>query len=204
LTASGAVESGYTAVALTNGVGSSSVYLASTGDIIQVVDNPTTPTITADSSPVTITDPTLTPPSTVTIGSGPDTLALEVSEDAWKGNAQFTVSVDNQQIGGTQTATALNSLGQTQIFDVQGTFAAGSHTATVDFLNDAYGGTPATDRNLYVVGASIDGSTVPVAMLSEYSQGPQSFGFLAPGSAGSGSPVDSVIVNQPADLTAAV
>jgi hypothetical protein len=204
LTASGTVESGYTAVALTNGVGSSSVYLASTGDIIQVVDNPTTPTVTADSPPVTITDPTLTPPSTITIGSGPDTLELEVSEDAWKGNAQFSVSVDGQQIGGTQTATALHSLGQTQIFDVQGTFAAGSHTATVDFLNDAYGGTPVTDRNLYVVGASIDGTTVPAAMLSEYSQGPRSFSFLAPGGVGSGPPVGSVIVNHPADLTAAV
>jgi hypothetical protein len=204
LTAGGAVESGYTAVALVNGVGSSSVYLASSGDIIQVVDNPTTPTITADSSPVTITDPTLTPPSTITIGSGPDTLALEVSEDAWKGNAQFSVSVDGQQIGGTQTATALHSLGQTQIIDVQGTFAAGSHTATVDFLNDAYGGTSVTDRNLYVVGASIDGSTVPAATLSEYGQGPQSFSFLASGSVGSGPPVGSVIVNQPADLAAAV
>ena len=55
-----------------------------------------------------------------------------------------------------------------------------------------------------MVGASIDGSTVSAAMLSEYSQGPQSLGFLAPGRVGSGSPIDTVIVNQPADLTAAV
>jgi hypothetical protein len=36
------------------------------------------------------------PGGTVTIGSGPDTLALQVSEDAWQGNAQFVVSVDGQ------------------------------------------------------------------------------------------------------------
>jgi hypothetical protein len=133
---------------------------------------------------VTITDPIVTPPPTVTIGSGPDTLALQVSEDAYLGNALFTVSVDGKQIGGTQTATALHSLGNTQTFDVLGTFAAGSHTATVDFLNDAYGGSPTTDRNLYVTGATIDGSAVPAVTLTEHFQGPQSFSFLAPGTPG--------------------
>ena len=99
----------------------------------------------------------------VTTGSGPDTLALQVSEDAWNGNAQFTVSVDGTQIGGIQTTTASHAAGQTQTFNVLGTFAAGSHTATVNFLNDAYGGSPTTDRNLYVTGATIDNSVVPAA-----------------------------------------
>ena len=122
----------------------------------------------------------------VTIGSGPNTLALQVSEDAWNGNAQFTVSVDGRQIGGTQTATASHAAGQTQIFNVLGTFAAGSHTATVNFLNDAYGGTPATDRNLYVTGATIDNSVVSGATLTEGSAGPKSFSFTMPGSSGPG------------------
>jgi hypothetical protein len=141
-------------------------------------------------------------PSTVTIGSGPDTLALQVSEDAWEGNAQFTVSVDGKQIGGTQTATASHSAGQTQTFDVLGTFAAGSHTATVDFLNDAYGGSSATDRNLYVTGATIDKTVVSAATLSERIGGPQSFTFIVPATAASGS--DTVTVNHPANLAAAV
>ena len=76
----------------------------------------------------------------VTIGSGPNTLALHISEDAYLGDAQFTVSVDGHQIGGTLTATASHSAGQTQTFNALGTFAAGSHTTTVNFLNDAYGG----------------------------------------------------------------
>ena len=172
LTANGTVESSYVPVALTMGVGSSSVHLAKTGDTIRVVDNPTAQTVAATSSSVTITDPVVPPPLIIT-GSGPDTLALLVSEDAWNGNAQFTLSVDGKQIGGTETATALHSMDQMQTFDVLGLFPAGNHIATVDFLNDAYGGTPTTDRNLYVTGASIDDAVVPGAALTEYSQGPR-------------------------------
>ena len=129
---------------------------------------------------------------------------MKVSEDAYLGNAQFTVSVDGHQIGGTQTTTASHAAGQTQTFNVLGTFAAGSHTVTVNFLNDVYGGSPSTDRNLYVDGATIDGSVVSGATLTEHFQGPQSFSFLAPGTSGSGSTGDTVSVNRPSSLIAGV
>ena len=102
---------------------------------------------------------------------------LQVSEDAWQGNAQFTVSIDGQQVGGTQTATAVHGTGQTQTVDVLGSFSPGSHTTTVNFLNDAYGGSAATDRNLYVASATVDGAAVSNASLNLYSGGPQSFSF---------------------------
>jgi hypothetical protein len=146
----------------------------------------------------TITPPS--PPAAVTIGSGSDTLALQISEDAWQGNAQFTVSVDGQQVGGTQTALASHAAGQTQTFDVLGTFATGNHTATVNFLNDAYGGTSTEDRNLYVTGATIDSSVVSAAVLSERVAGPQSFSFLAPGAPGAGPP--SVTIGSGSDTLA--
>ncbi len=114
------------------------------------------------------------------IGSGSDTLSLQVSEDAWNGDAQFTVSIDGRQIGGTQTATASHAAGQTQTLDVLSTLAPGSHTVAVNFLNDAYGGSSATDRNLFVTGATINGSAVSGATLNEYSQGAQGFSFLVP------------------------
>jgi hypothetical protein len=87
---------------------------------------------------------------------------------------------------------------------VKGTFAAGDHTATVSFLNDAYAG-PTEDRNLYVTGATIDNSVISPAKLTELKPGPQSFTFLAPGSSGSGSgsgsgSTDTVAVNKPASL----
>jgi hypothetical protein len=116
----------------------------------------------------------------VVVGSGPDTLDLKVNEDAWGGDAQFTVSVDGQQIGATLTALASHAADITQDFLVQGNFGPGSHTATINFINDAYGGTLSTDRNLYVAGATIDGQAISGSTLNLYSNGPQSFGFQGP------------------------
>ncbi len=133
-------------------------------------------TVGAASPPATVT-PVTTAPATLSVGSGPNTLALQVSEDAYQGNAQFTVSVDGTQIGGTQTATASHGAGQTQTVNVLGTFGAGPHTATINFLNDAWGGTAATDRNLYVNSATLAGTAVSNAGLNLLSGGAQSFSF---------------------------
>ena len=116
--------------------------------------------------PVVTTPPavTTTPPAATTIGSGSSKIVLNVSEDAWRGDAQFTVKVDGQQVGGVLTATALHGSGQSQRVDVLGNFAAGSHRVDVTFLNDAWGGTPDTDRNLYV-DSVIGTATLPGAAL---------------------------------------
>ena len=95
----------------------------------------------------------------VTLGSGPDSLVVNLSEDNWLGNAHFTIAVDGKQIGGVQTATATHGIGQTQSYTLDGTFASGTNTVTVNFLNDAYGGTPTTDRNLYVDSIKTGGTT---------------------------------------------
>ena len=134
-------------------------------------------------------------PATVPVGSGADTLDLQVNEDAWNGDAQFTVAVDGQQIGGTLTALASHAAGATQDFLVMGNFGPGQHTATVTFLNDAYGGSPATDRNLYVAGASYDGVAAS-GSLALYSDGSQS---LVVGSNPVGSVPATVPVGSGAD-----
>ncbi|MBE7189803.1 carbohydrate-binding domain-containing protein, partial [Jatrophihabitans endophyticus] len=107
--------------------------------------------------------PTPTPNPTVVLGSGSDRLVLSVSEDAYRGDAQFTVAVDGHQVGGIQTATASHAAGQSQQFVVQGNFGGGTHVGTISFLNDAYGGSASTDRNLYVSGVSYDGVSNPNA-----------------------------------------
>ena len=132
-----------------------------------------------------VTPPVTVPPAALSAGSGPDTLALQVSEDAYQGDAQFTVNVDGKQIGGTMTATASRAAGQVQTVNILGSFGAGSHTATLNFLNDAWGGTASTDRNLYVSSAKMDGTAVPGSTLALMSGGPQSFQFA--GAAASGS-----------------
>lgn len=107
-----------------------------------------------------------------TIGSGPNAIRLMLSEDAYTGDAQFTVAVDGTQISGVQTATASHAAGATQMLDILGSFAPGAHTVTVNFLNDAFDG-PNADRNLYVDGLSSGGVASTGGSL--YSGGPASF-----------------------------
>ena len=114
-------------------------------------------------------------PATTTVGTGSDTLALKVSEDYYLGNAQFTVNIDGVQVGGVQTVQAINADAQTQTFDVMGNWGTGSQSVSIDFLNDLYAGTPQTDRNLYVDGASYDGTVQSAGTLALMSSGTQSF-----------------------------
>ncbi len=110
----------------------------------------------------------------VSLGSGPDAVTLAISEDAYGGDAQFTVSIDGTQIGGVQTASALHGAGQEQAFTVLGDFGAGPTNVEVDFLNDAYAGTPDTDRNLYVDSITAGGTTANTDAVL-YSAGPADF-----------------------------
>ncbi len=119
-------------------------------------------------------------PVTQTIGSGADSLVLKIAQDAWKGSAQYTISVDGKQIGGTLTASALRSGDQDDLITVKGNFATGAHKVTVNFLNDAYGGSAAADRNLYVEGASLNGTAIPGASKSLLGSGPVDIGFTKP------------------------
>ena len=103
--------------------------------------------------------------------SAADVITLSLSEDAWLGDAQFIVSLDGQQLGGAQPVTALHGLGQDQTFTFQDTFGAGAHDLAISFINDAWGGTPATDRNLYVDGVGYDGTTVAQGTTPLFSNG---------------------------------
>ncbi len=124
-----------------------------------------------------VTDSTPTPSTstTSTIGSGSDTLVLKVSQDAYQGNAQFTVSLDGQQVGDVLTASSLHSSGTSDTVNVLANLSPGQHTVAVNFLNDAYAGTPDTDRNLYIDSATYDGAAVSGASQVLYSSGPVSF-----------------------------
>ncbi len=121
---------------------------------------------TATPAPTPAPTPTPTPTSTPS-----DTLTLGLSEDAWQGDAQFVASLDGQQLGPAQTVTAANAAGQVQDFTFQGSFGAGPHDLAVTFLNDAWGGTPDTDRNLYVDSVNYDGTNIANGSAALYSNG---------------------------------
>ncbi|WP_244936421.1 carbohydrate-binding domain-containing protein [Methylobacterium currus] len=142
----------------------------------------TTPVVTA---PVTTPAPTpVATPSTgstaqpsVSVGSGSDQLLLKISQDAYNGNAQYTISVDGKQIGGIQTAKSLHSAGQSDLISVRGDWGQGNHDVAVKFLNDAWGGTDAKDRNLYVDSATYHDQNVPSAHLTLADNGAKHFTF---------------------------
>ncbi len=104
-----------------------------------------------------------------------DVISLKVSEDAYQGDAQYTVSLDGKMIGGIRTATASHSAGASQDVSISGNFGPGAHTIGITFLNDAYGGSPATDRNLYVDAVSFDGRAAVPPSAAFYSAGAKTF-----------------------------
>lgn len=131
----------------------------------------------------------------VSVGSGPDAITLAVSEDYYLSNAEFTVSVDGRQVGGLLTTTAIHGEGQSQTFTLNGSFTPGPHTLGVDFTNDAYAGTPTTDRNLYVGAITYNGVTT-TENAEQASSGTHSYavpaGAVTPGS-------DQLVVNLAED-----
>jgi Ca2+-binding RTX toxin-like protein len=121
-------------------------------------------------------------PVTPTAGSGPDSLVLKISQDEYQGPAQYTVSVDGKQVGGTFTASAWHSAKQSDTLTLKGDWAAGTHKVEVKFLNDAWGGSAATDRNLHVDSATYNGAAVTGAaqeIASDWKPGGFSFTDVA-------------------------
>jgi hypothetical protein len=135
---------------------------------------------TSNPAPSEPTNPTLPIPSPgnpKTIGSGADSLVLKISEDAYNGHAQYTISVDGKQIGTALTASASHAAGQDDIITVKGDWAPGAHKVTVTFLNDAYGGSAATDRNLHVDGITYNGTALAKGTADLLRNGPVDFAF---------------------------
>ncbi|WP_336489083.1 carbohydrate-binding domain-containing protein, partial [Methylobacterium nigriterrae] len=89
--------------------------------------------------------------------SARNSLALTVSEDAYKGDAHFVVYVDGRQVGDTQTAHASHAAGQTETITLTGDFGANPGEVRVAFIDDLYGGSADTDRNLYVHSLTLNG-----------------------------------------------
>ena len=120
----------------------------------------------------------LTGASTVS-GTGPDKLSMVVDEDAWQGDAQYTVSVDGQQVGNTLTASASHAAGKWQHLVFNGSWGPGAHTVSIDYINDANGGTADTDRNLYVGDVTYDGVKQSKFILNMLAGGVQSVAVKA-------------------------
>ena len=93
-----------------------------------------------------------------------DVLTLKVSEDAFEGDAQCYVTIDGKIFGGVTTVTASHAAGveQTITIDEAG-LSSGAHTVGLAFINDLWGGTSTTDRNLYLDSVQLNGVDQQIA-----------------------------------------
>ncbi len=114
-------------------------------------------------------------PVDATIGEGPDSIVLLVCQDAYNANAQYTVSADGQQVGGALTASAWRLSGRSDTVTIRGDWDAGAHTIEVAFLNDAWGGSAGTDRNLHVNSVAYNGVVVSGGPTALYTTGTATF-----------------------------
>ncbi|MBS7812019.1 carbohydrate-binding domain-containing protein [Roseococcus pinisoli] len=125
------------------------------------------------------TSPGTTPPGQTEGGTapstGPDVLRLALSQDEWRGDAQYAVLVDGQEVS-RGAVTASHAAGEQQFLELTGNFSDGEHAVTVRFLNDAWGGTADTDRNLYLDSASLNGVDLHFAA-SLFNEGDAAFSF---------------------------
>ena len=129
--------------------------------------SPPPPTTTPAPTPTPV--PTPTPPDPGTVTS--HTLTLLLSEDRYRGDAQFIVKVDGQGVGTRGTVTASHAAGDEQAFTFTGSWGAGPHDVEISFLNDKYGGTPGRDRNLYVENVRYDNASYLSSERALYSNG---------------------------------
>jgi aryl-phospho-beta-D-glucosidase BglC (GH1 family) len=113
--------------------------------------------------------------ATPTASTPADNLTINLSEDAWQGNADFVLYIDGKAVTTPQVVSALHDANATQGFSFTGDLGAGTHTVGIGFTNDAYGGSASADRNLYINGITLNGSDVFNGLKAQYSNGISTF-----------------------------
>jgi hypothetical protein len=122
------------------------------------------------------------------LGSGPDTLVLEVSQDFFWGNARYIVSVDGQQFAGIFAARALHDSGERDTVILHGDWGPGAHEVTVTMVNDLWVD-GVGDRNVYVNSATYNGGPTSEALGDIWYGG--TFTVTGPASGGGGGDTNS-------------
>jgi hypothetical protein len=96
-----------------------------------------------------------------------DAIAVTCWEDAYQGDAQYKLVIDTVTVIAAETCTAKSTTPgvappvlQTNTFTGNWGGIGAAHSITVTFLNDAYGGSGATDRNLNIPAVTFDGHTI--------------------------------------------
>ncbi|MBS0558673.1 MAG: hypothetical protein JSR21_01320 [Proteobacteria bacterium] len=159
---------------------------------IQTLYNVSSATIGVTDHPIIVElEPQTQPPPV-------DMLTLRINEDAWNGDAQFIVRVDGTQVGGTLSADVLRSTGDTGVFSLTGNWGSGAHNVQIQFINDGWGGTTTTDRNLFVSSIAYDGTTYANTSAKLFRNGTASF-TVGGSTATAAPPPDALVVHLSED-----
>ncbi len=193
LTASGAVETGYQAIALSNGHATAQVHLSRSGDTVRVVDNTAVPTVTANSAPVTITDPGVTP-----LPGGPATVSVAKPATLVAGQDSFSGVVTGGTPGVVKFAWHASATGEaasagdmvTAAKQADGSYAATlniDHVGQIGYFYVAVDGVVTDEWNAVPVMASAGASATPAFIASANA------GFITSANAGSPSPMAAAL-----------
>jgi hypothetical protein len=133
----------------------------------------------------------LTANGTTTMTTGPITTAtkvtLNMSEDAWHGDAMAFITIDGKVQGGVQTITASHAAGQSQALSFLVNLTPGGHIVGATILNGVNGGAGAS-RDLYVNSVDVGSTHYGAAAATIGTAGSSNFAFtVAPPTAANGS-----------------
>ena len=122
---------------------------------------------------------TLTANGTALLSTGPVSrltpISVNLSEDAWKGDAQAFIAIDGKVTGGVLGVTASHAVGKTQAMQFLLDLAPGPHTASVTFLNAA--GDADAARRLYIDSIDVAGQHYAQAAALLPENGTSTFAF---------------------------
>ena len=135
-------------------------------------------------------------------------LAVNLSADEYQGDAMANVSLDGMIGPQNIDVSALHSAGAIQSVALGQVDPTVAHSVAVTFQQDAYGGNPALDRNLYIVSYALGGVTtaVPyelaVAGTYTFTTAPVSLPAADPAAADIAAAVAAVEAHEDADMAA--
>jgi hypothetical protein len=113
-------------------------------------------------------------------------VTVNLSEDAWHGDALAFITIDGAVQGGVQTVTASHAAKATQAMSFLVNLSPGAHTIAATILNGV-AGAPGASRDLYVDSVDVAGTHYAAAAASIGSAGSSTFAFsVAPPPAANG------------------
>src|SRR4051812_29973040 len=111
-----------------------------------------------------------------------DLLAITFNQDAYGSEAARAETWVNGKLAGLSDIMALHATGQGQAVVFQGEWGTGPKNISIFFKNDAWGGGPDKDRNLWITGITYNGRWQPVPP-KQLQSGSDRFDYVIPGDA---------------------